>query len=75
MLDKIHPALRRLRSEDLMKAVLRREANTKSHGIIACNANMEPREFKQRNWYNEGKAPALGVSMYSAEGRGRKSHR
>ena len=68
-------ALRRLRSEQMMEAVLRRVANTKSHGIIACDANMEHLEVKLRNWYNKGKAPALGVSMYSAEGRERKSHR
>ena len=70
MLDKIHPALRRLRSEDLMKAVLRRVANTKSHGIIACDANMEHLEFKLGDWCKEGKAlveaRAFGASTCSA---------
>ena len=63
-------ALRRLRSEQLMKAVLRRVANTKSHGIIACDTNMEPLEFKLGDWYKEGKAlveaPAFGVTMCRA---------
>ena len=56
--------------EQLMKAVLRRVANTKSPGIIACDASMELLGFKLGDWYKEGKAlveaPAFGVTMYRA---------
>ena len=49
-----------------MEAVL----NTKSHGIIACDARTKPLGFKLGDWCKEGKAlveaPAFGVTMYRA---------
>ena len=53
------------RSEELVKAVLRRVANTKSLWIVACDANMEPRDFEFCDWYV--KALASGVSFYDAK--------
>ena len=53
------------RSEELVKAVLRRVANTKSLWVVACDANMEPRDFQFCNWYV--KALASGVSCYGAK--------
>ena len=37
------------------RTVLKRVANTKSHRIIACDANMETREFQFGDWYKRPK--------------------
>ena len=59
-----------------MKTVSRRVANTRSHWIIACDANMEPMHFRLGEWFSEAKAHmkalAGGVTMYRAEGAGEK---
>ena len=53
------------RSEGLVKALLRRVANTKSLWIIVCDANMEPRDFQFCDWYV--KALASVASFYGAK--------
>ena len=57
-----------------MRAVLRRAADTKSHHLVACNANMEPYELKLGDKVNEVGAQVEvlvgGVSTYRTEGVG-----
>ena len=65
-----------LQIQDLMRAVLRRVANTRSHWIIACCANMEPWEVRLAEWVAEAQAeincPGDGVSTYRIAGAGGK---
>ena len=57
-----------VRKEELMRAVLRRVAQTKSQWIIACHANMDQREFTCADRFDEakveGRAPPNNVSTY-----------
>ena len=62
-----------VRNDELMKAVVRTVATTRSHWIIACDANIEPFNFQFGDWHNEAKAQVVGaladgVSTNHAEG-------
>ena len=62
------------RNEALMSAVLRRAADTRSHWIIACDANMDPAEFAAGDDVQESKAevkaPAQGSASYCGKRAG-----
>ena len=65
---------RRVRNEALMIAVLKRGANTRSHWIIACDANVDPTEFVGSDWVDDSRAkvgaPPRGSATYCAKGTG-----
>ena len=45
-----------VRNEALMSTVFRKVANTRSHWVIACDANMDPSEFGMGEWVEESRA-------------------
>ena len=54
------------RKEEPVRAMLGRVANTKSHWIPACDANMEARDFKFCDGLQEFSHTALGVRQEEA---------
>ena len=55
-----------MRNEALVSRVLKMVANTRSHWIIACAANMDPTEFANRDWVNKSKTKVKAPPQASA---------
>ena len=58
----------------MVQGALGRVATARSHWIIACDANMEPMQFRSGECYSEAHVKALagGVSTYRTVGAGKK---